>query len=70
MKIEKVSEEIAADLFRKEIDCSQIVLGYAANKVGMKDEDALKISSAFGGGIWYGRTCGCVSCALMALGMK
>ena len=70
MKIEKVSEEIVADLFKQEIDCSQIVLGHAANKIGMKSEDALKISSAFGGGMWCGRTCGCVSGALMALGMK
>ncbi len=70
MKIEKVSEEIAADMFKQGIDCSQIVMGYAANKVGMNSDDALKISAAFGGGMWCGRTCGCVSGALMALGMK
>ncbi|MDR2036834.1 MAG: C-GCAxxG-C-C family protein [Bacteroidales bacterium] len=70
MKIEKVSEEFAADCFRQGIDCSQIVLGYAANKVGMESDEALRISSPFGGGMWAGRTCGCVVGGLMALGMK
>ncbi len=70
MKIEKISEEIATDMFKQGIDCSQIVMGYAASKVGVNSDDALKISAAFGGGMWCGRTCGCVSGALMALGMK
>ena len=70
MKIEKVSEEIVSDLFIKGLDCSQIILGYAADRVGLSSEDALKVSSAFGGGMWCGRTCGCVTGALMALGMK
>ena len=70
MKIEKVSEEIVSDLFKQGIDCSQIVLGYAAEKAGLTDEVALKVSSAFGGGMWCGRTCGAVTGALMALGMK
>jgi len=70
MKIDKVSEEIVSDLFMKGIDCSQIVLGYAAEKAGLTDEVALKVSSAFGGGMWCGRTCGAVTGALMALGMK
>jgi C_GCAxxG_C_C family probable redox protein len=70
MKIEKVTEDFASDCFKQGIDCSQIVLGYAAEKVGLSDEDALKVSSAFGGGMWCGRTCGAVTGALMALGMK
>lgn len=70
MKIEKVSEEIAVDMFKQGIDCSQIVMGYAAGKVGLDSDVALKISAVFGGGMWCGRTCGCVSGALMALGMK
>jgi len=70
MKIEKVSEEIVSDLFIKGIDCSQIVLGYAAERAGLCDETAIKVSSAFGGGMWCSRTCGVVTGALMALGMK
>jgi C_GCAxxG_C_C family probable redox protein len=70
MRIEKISEEIVADLFKQGIDCSQIILGYYAEKIGISDEAAIKISSAFGGGMWRGRTCGAVTGALMALGMK
>lgn len=70
MKIDKISEEAISDLFKQGIDCSQIVMGYAANKLGIDEATALKVSSAFGGGMWCGRTCGCVSGALMALGMK
>jgi C_GCAxxG_C_C family probable redox protein len=70
MNIEKVSEKSTCNFFKQGIDCSQIVLGYATDKVGMDSDDALRISSAFGGGMWAGRTCGCVVGALMALGMK
>jgi len=70
MKIEKVSEEIACEYFKQGIDCSQIVMGYAAEKLGICSDNALKISAAFGGGMWAGRTCGCVTGALMALGLK
>jgi C_GCAxxG_C_C family probable redox protein len=70
MKIEKISEEIACEFFKQGIDCSQVVLGYAAEKLDICSEKALKISAAFGGGMWSGRTCGCVTGALMALGLK
>ena len=70
MKIDKVSEENVNELFKQGIDCSQITLGYFAEKAGISDEVALKISSAFGGGMWRGRTCGVVTGALMVLGMK
>jgi len=70
MKIEKISEEIATNLFMRGIDCSQIVMGYAADKAGIGSDEALRVSAAFGGGMWGGRTCGCVAGALMALGLK
>ena len=70
MKIDKISEEIVNELFKQGIDCSQITLGYVAEKAGISDEVALKISSAFGGGMWRGRTCGVITGALMALGMR
>lgn len=41
MKIEKISEEIACELFRNGIDCSQIVMGYAADKAGIGSDEAL-----------------------------
>ena len=70
MKIDKVSEDIESDLFKQGIDCSQITLGYFAEKAGISDEIAIKISSPFGGGMWQGCTCGVVTGGLMALGMK
>jgi C_GCAxxG_C_C family probable redox protein len=70
MEINNVSEEYVSECFMQGIDCSQIVLGYAADKAGISSDVALKVSSAFGGGMWCGRTCGCVTGALMALGMK
>lgn len=70
MKIEKVSEDIVCEQFNQGIDCSQIVLGYAADKVGISSDKALKVSAAFGGGMWVGHICGCVTGALMAFGLK
>ena len=70
MKIEKVTEETACEFFKQGIDCSQVVLGYVAEKLDICSDKALKISAAFGGGMWAGRTCGCVVGALMALGLK
>lgn len=70
MKIENLTEQKITELFQQGIDCSQIVMGHAANKLGICPDKALKISAAFGGGMWGGRTCGCVTGALMALGLK
>lgn len=70
MEIRKVSEDLAVDCFKNGIDCSQIVMGYASNKLPVGHEEAMKLSAAFGGGMWQGRTCGCVVGALMALGLK
>ena len=70
MKIENVTEESACECFKQGIDCSQIVFGYVADKVDISSDKALKIAAAFGGGMWGGRTCGCVSAALMAFGLK
>ena len=63
-----MNKEKAAEYFRGDIDCSQIVLAYSAEKVGLDSDTALKLGSAFGGGMWHGETCGCVTGALMAIG--
>lgn len=70
MKVENITEEKAKILFQQGIDCSQLVMGYASAKLDISTEEALKVSAAFGGGMWSGRTCGCVTGALMALGLK
>jgi len=63
-----MNKEKAAEYFRGDIDCSQIVLANSAEKVGLDSDTALKLGSAFGGGMWHGETCGCVTGALMAIG--
>lgn len=51
--------------------CSQSVFFVFADDLGLDHEVALKVSSAFGGGIaGMGRTCGAVIGGLMALGLK
>ena len=51
-------------------DCSQLVFGEFADQLGLDKETALKISAAFGGGMWEGETCGAVVGGLMAIGLK
>ena len=65
-----MNQEKTAEFFRGDIDCSQIVLSYCADKIGMDRETAMKTAAAFGGGMWHGETCGCVTGALMALGAR
>lgn len=66
--MEKMTKEKAGASFAAGIDCSQVVFGHAAEKIGIDPDDAKKIASAFGGGMWAGQTCGCVTGALMAIG--
>ncbi|NLO47315.1 MAG: C_GCAxxG_C_C family protein [Clostridiales bacterium] len=68
---EKMTEETAAyRLFDLGYDCCQTVLSYCAEDLGMDEEDALKLGSGFGGGLHVGEVCGCVTGAVMALGLK
>ncbi|HAQ41864.1 C-GCAxxG-C-C family protein [Anaeropeptidivorans aminofermentans] len=57
-------------LFSKGMDCSQIVLMEMAEKIRCSSFECAKIASAFGGGMGIGDTCGAVTGALMALGIK
>ena len=68
--MEEVTEVFACKCFETGIDCSQITLGHCAEKIGLDEKSAMRMSSAFGGGMWNGETCGCVVGALMALGYK
>ena len=51
------------------IDCSQVVTGAFAEKMGMTEGQARKVSSCFGGGMMCGETCGAMTGALMVIGM-
>lgn len=67
-----MTKEKAEKGFKEGFDCSQQVLAHAAKRygLGIDDEEAFKIAASFGGGMWNGDTCGCVSGALMAIGLK
>ena len=63
--------ENAAVQFGNGFSCSQSVFATFAPDLGLKKEDALKIASAFGGGmVRQGEVCGAVTGALMTLGLK
>lgn len=65
------SSEMAAALFQEGFSCSQSVFTAFAVQYGLDRETALKIGGAFGGGMGrMGDTCGAVTGALMALGLK
>ena len=51
-------------------NCAQSVFAALAEDLGLPRETALRISACFGGGMRCGQTCGAVTGALMAIGMK
>lgn len=65
-----LTEEKALDYYLAGIDCSQVVLAHVAPQLGLDEEAALKVAAGFGGGMWNGERCGCVTGALMALGLR
>ena len=65
-----MNKEQVADLFSRGQDCSQVVLSYFADRLGISEEEANRITAAFGGGSGIGETCGAVIGAMMALGLK
>ncbi|MFZ6030839.1 MAG: C-GCAxxG-C-C family protein [Chloroflexota bacterium] len=57
--------------FDQGMNCSQAVFTAFAEDFGLDEETAIKVASAFGGGVARtGAICGAVSGALMVLGMK
>ena len=65
-----LNEKEVLKRFGEGFDCSQIVLTKFCDKLGISQDEALKMSACFGGGMWHGETCGCVVGALIALGIK
>jgi len=56
--------------FLEGFDCSQVVLTSVSEELGIDDITAKKISACFGGGMFCGSTCGAITGALMAIGLK
>ena len=65
-----LNESQILEQFSQGFDCSQVVLGACADKIGLDPETAKKVAACFGGGMWYGHECGAVTGALMAIGAK
>jgi len=64
----KASE--ATNKFRAGYGCSQAVFTAFSENIGIDELTALKVSALFAGGMRIGETCGAVTGALMALGLK
>jgi len=63
--------EKALDYFRNKFNCSQSVFTVFGKDYGLSEDDCLKVSCAFGGGMGRQQhTCGAVTGALMAIGLK
>lgn len=65
-----IYSEKAANNFRDGYNCAQSVLLAFANKIGLKEDEALKLASSFGGGMGRLReVCGAVSAMFMIAGI-
>lgn len=61
----------AVDIFKNGLNCTQSILWSYWECLGVDRDSALKIGTAFGGGIAKrGGTCGAVSGALMVIGLR
>ncbi|OGD24954.1 MAG: hypothetical protein A2Y69_12325 [Candidatus Aminicenantes bacterium RBG_13_59_9] len=61
----------AVGIFEQGFSCSQAVLTAFSESLGLDREKALKISQPFGGGMAsLGMTCGAVTGAMLAIGLK
>lgn len=65
-----MDEKTVASLFKNGIACSQIVFSELSDEADISKDDAKKIASLFGGGMWSGEVCGAFTGALMAFGLK
>ena len=63
--------EQAVETFLSGFNCAQTVLSTFSEELGMDKDQALKVSCGFGGGMGkLQETCGAVTGAIMALGLK
>lgn len=66
-----IASDKAAEIFRSGFSCSQAVFTAFADGRGLDRETALKLSQAMGGGMAHlGLTCGAVTGAFLAIGLR
>jgi C_GCAxxG_C_C family probable redox protein len=64
-------EDKAIEYFRNHFNCSQAVFTVFGTDYGLPENECLKVTCAFGGGMGRQQfTCGAVTGAMMALGLK
>lgn len=61
--------EKAEELLQQQYHCSQALFGAFAGDFGLDLKTAFKVSTCFGAGMRQGGICGCITAALMILGM-
>lgn len=67
----ETKQQQAIDTFKNNYNCAQSVLSVFAQDLGISKDSALKLSTPFGAGMMYMQeTCGAVTGALMAIGLK
>jgi C_GCAxxG_C_C family probable redox protein len=59
----------AESLFRSGCACSQAVLGTYGPRFGLNEDEAMRVSAGFAGGMRMAETCGAVTGAFMVLGL-
>ncbi len=62
-------KEKAEQLLQQQYHCSQALFGAFAEEIGLDLKTAFKISTCFGGGMRQGGICGCITAAMLVLGM-
>lgn len=62
-------KEKAEQLLHQQYHCSQALFGAYAEELGLDLKTAFKVSTCFGGGMRQGGTCGCITAALLVLGL-
>ncbi|MDR0879212.1 MAG: C-GCAxxG-C-C family protein [Clostridioides sp.] len=65
-----MKENDVVELFSQGFDCGQVVLGEMSSKLEIDIETARRMSACFGAGMFDGDTCGAITAAYMALGLK
>lgn len=69
MGLRMTHKERANELLKLNYHCSQALFGAYADDLGMDLKTTLKLSTCFGIGMRQGGTCGCVTGAMMVLGL-
>lgn len=65
-----IDEDTVNRLFDEGFDCSQIVLGEVADRLGITKERAYAAAACFGIGMAQGGVCGAATGALIAIGLR